>query len=345
MTDELPEVRSGHPYVMYDMLKSTPSGIKKTLEIMKKAEIHFRSGGLYMTGNGTAFHSAVIGSAFLSGTGKQWYPVQAYELEKYGRPSGNVAAFSHTGKTKSTIDAVRAAKGRAQIIGVTHYSGSPLFKESDVPLVIGDSPDLSLCNTKAFFDNAFAAMEIASRFSGIDVSSSDVMDAVVKNLDNTEGQIQEATSALKDCRDIFVLGAGPNYYVAREAAQKLKESTHLHAEGIELEEFNHGCTAVLDDRSLVVIVNSPEVSERASQIVRACEYTSTRTLVLDGEGDFSINTERTGDIYMDTIPEMVPLYYLAYYLAVEKGINPDMLRFEDRKYLDFDNVIFPPGAH
>jgi Glucosamine 6-phosphate synthetase, contains amidotransferase and phosphosugar isomerase domains len=344
MTDDLPEMRSRHPYVMYDMLKSTPSGIKKTLEIMEKAEIEFNGDRLYMTGNGTAFHSAVMGSAFLSGTDRQWYPVQAFELEKYHKPAGTVAAFSHTGKTRSTIDAVKAARKNAHVIGVTHYRGSPLFMESDVPIVIGDSPDLSLCNTKAFFDNAFASMEIASRFSGIDVNPTEVLDAVVKNLNLTERQAAEAASSLKSCRDIFVLGAGPNYYAAREAAQKMKESTHLHAEGIELEEFNHGCTAVLDEHSLVVIINSPEVSERASQIMRACRHTSTKTLVIDGDGDFSIHTERTGDINMDTIPEMVPLYYLAYFLAVEKGINPDMLRFEDRRYLDFDNVVFPPGG-
>ena len=345
MTDDLPEIRTGHPYVMYDMLRASPAGVKKTLEIMERTEIEFNGDRLYMTGNGTAFHSAVIGSGFLSVTDRPWYPVQAFELEKYHVPTGTVVAFSHTGKTKSTVDAVKTARKNARTVGVTHYRDSPLFRESDVPIAIGDSPDMSLCNTKAFFDNAFASMAIASRFSGIEVDFEAVFDALVRNLKETETQIADIAARTSDCREIFVLGAGPNYYVAREAAQKMKESTHLHAEGIELEEFNHGCTAVLDDKSLVIIVNSPEVNDRALDIVRACRYTSTKTVVLDGEGDFSLDTEKTGDIYLDAIPEMVPLYYLAYYLAVSKGINPDMLRFEDRKYLDFDSIIFPPGAH
>jgi Glucosamine 6-phosphate synthetase, contains amidotransferase and phosphosugar isomerase domains len=125
----------------------------------------------------------------------------------------------------------------------------------------------------------------------------------------------------------------------------LKESTHLHAEGIELEEFNHGCTAVLDENSLVVIVDSYEVRERTAEIVHACRYTSTKTLVVNGDGDYRIDFEKTGDIYADAITAMVPLYYMAYFMALIKGVNPDYLRFEDRRYLNFDNTIFPPGAH
>lgn len=345
MTDDLPELRQRHPYVMYDMLKSTPEGISKTIEIMENLDYGFLEGMLYLTGNGTAYHAAAIGSSFLWGTDNKWQPIQAYEMEKYHHPRGTVVAFSHTGKTKSTVDAMMAAKKNARTVGVTHYRDSPLYRLADFPIVIGNSPDMSLCNTKAFFDNAFASMEIAMHYSSKDVDVRELADLVTANLKKTEDQIRDAASLVSSCKDIFVLGAGPNYFVAREAAQKMKESTHLHAEGIELEEFNHGCTAVLDENSLVVIVNSPEVKERTTDIVRACRYTSTKTLVLDGDGDIRIDTEGTGNIYLDTVPKMVPLYYLAYYLALQKGINPDYLRFEDRRYLEFDSTIFPPGAH
>ena len=345
MTDDLPELRKGHPYVMYDMLKSSAHGIRKTIDIMERLDYSFLGKNLFVTGNGTAYHAAAIGSGILTEHGRQWCPVQAFELEKYWKPMDLVMAYSHTGKTKSTVDAVRHAKITARTAGVTHYRDSPLYLEADVPIVIGDSPDMSLCNTKAFFDNAFAALEVAIHFGSLDFDIWGLAGTVERELNRLEKQAQEISGNFSSIRDIFVLGAGPNYLVAREGAQKLKESTHLHAEGIELEEFNHGCTAVLDENSLVVIVDSPEVRERTAEIVHACRHTSTKTLVINGDGDYRIDFEKTGDIYADAITAMVPLYYMAYFMALIKGVNPDYLRFEDRRYLDFDNTIFPPGAH
>jgi len=167
MTDDLPEVRNGHPYVMYDMLKSSPNGIRKTIDIMERLDYSFLGKNLFVTGNGTAYHAAAIGSGILTEHGRTWYPVQAFELEKYWKPTDLVVAYSHTGKTKSTVDALKYAKKSARTVGVTHFRDSPLYVEADIPVVIGDSPDMSLCNTKAFFDNAFAAMEVAIHFGSI----------------------------------------------------------------------------------------------------------------------------------------------------------------------------------
>lgn len=345
MTDDLPEVRREHPFLMYDMMKESAAGIKKTLDVMGSVDYSFLTDELTFTGNGTAYHSSTLGAQVLSGSGRKWHSIQSFEVEHYHRVNGTLVGFSHTGKTKSTVDAMKSVPGDVKKVGVTHYPGTPLLKASDHGIIIGDSPDMSLCNTKAFFDNAFAALEIAARFGGTDSQSRELFGIVEKEITGLEGAVKEAAGKLSGVNDIFVLGAGPSLIAARESAQKLKESTHLHAEGIELEEFNHGCTSVIDDRSLVVIINSPEVNYRARDIVNACRTVGTRTFVLNGEGDFSIDVDSPSNNLLYPVAAMVPLYYLSYFLAVEKGVNPDYLRFEDRRYLDYDNIVFPPGAH
>ncbi len=345
MTDDLPEVRKSHPYVMYDMMKDTPNGIKATMEKMDAFDYSVLKGPLYFTGNGTAYHSAVIGAQILAGTGKQWFPIQAYELEKYHTPSGTIIGVSHTGKTKSTIDALKSAGSSSKTVGITHYSNSPMTETVDYPLVIGNSPDLSLCNTKTFFDNVFAVMKLASVYGNVKVDFDLLARKVEENISALDGPVREVASKLVDVDDIFVLGAGPNYIAAREAAQKIKEATHIHTEGIELEEFNHGCTAVIDSKSLVVIIETPTVAERSQDIVRACREVGTKTVVLNGNGDFRIDTSMVESEYLNPVLNMVALYYLAYHLAVQKGINPDYLRFEEAPYLKYDQVVFPPGAH
>ncbi len=131
---------------------------------------------------------------------------------------------------------------------------------------------------------------------------------------------------------------------AREGAQKIKEATHVHAEGIDLEEFNHGCTAVIDDHSLIIIISNRKNEERAAQIVEASKYVGTKTMVINGDGDYSFYNEDI-DEYFSPFLNIIPLYYLAYHLAVAKGINPDYLRFEDSRYRKYDDTVFPPGAH
>ncbi len=345
MTDDLPEIRSRHPYLMYEMLQDTPAGIRSTLEIMKKEDYSFLGDSLYFTGNGTAYHSSTLGAQVLWDSGKPWKSIQSYELEHYYRASGTLVGFSHTGKTKSTVDAMKRTGKDVFRVGVSHYAGTPLLESSDHQIVIGNSPDKSLCNTKAFFDNAFASLEISNAYGDLGIDSSDFMNTITKAINTLDKPVNEVAVNLRKPGDIFVLGAGPSLIAAREAAQKLKESTHLHAEGIELEEFNHGCTSVIDERSLVVIINSKEVNERTKDIVKACKTVDTQTLVINGEGDYSLEVEEQSNNYLNPILAMVPLYYLAYYLAIKLGVNPDYLRFEDKRYLDYDNIVFPPGAH
>ena len=345
MTDDLPEVRKSHPYLMYEMLKKTPAGIRKTIEIMNKVDYSFLTDKLWFTGNGTAYHSSTLGAQILWDSEKQWNSIQAFELEHYHHIRGTLVGFSHTGKTKSTVDAMNSVGSEVKKVGISHYHGTPLLNSSSYGIVIGDSPDLSLCNTKAFFDNAFAALEISRIFGGIELDTSAFADLIENEILRQEKRISEAVDLLPEPRDIFVLGAGPSYIAAREAAQKIKESTHLHAEGIELEEFNHGCTSVIDDKTLVIIINSPEVNQRTSDIVKACKTVGTATLVINGEGDQSVNVKVPQNHYLYPIAAMVPLYYIAYFLALKTGINPDYLRFEDSRYLDYDNIVFPPGAH
>lgn len=345
MTDDLPEVRKEHPYLMYEMLKDTPYGIRKTLDIMGKVNYDFLTDRLYITGNGTAYHSSTLGAQVLWNSNRQWKSIQSFELEHYYKPSGTLVGFSHTGKTKSTVDSMKIAGNNVKTVGISHYPDTPLLEVTDHNIVIGNSPDTSLCNTKAFFDNAFASLEISNVYGDLGIDTRDFMNLVERTINNTEKPVSEIVAQMKKPRDIFVLGAGPSLIAAREAAQKIKESTHLHAEGIELEEFNHGCTSVIDNESLVIIVNSKEVSQRTDDIVNACRTVDTQTMVINGNGDFSVDIGESENPYLYPIAAMVPLYYTAYYLALKMGVNPDYLRFEDERYLEYDNIVFPPGAH
>ncbi len=346
MTDTVPEARKAHPYFMYDMLKETGKSLDITLKTMESIDYSFlKNRPLVFTGNGTAYHAAQIGSGFLIKTGFEFSVIQSYELLHYTRPFyGTVVGISNSGKTKSTVDSMIFQKKYAYTAGVTHYFNTPLENISDIPIII-NSDDKSLCNTKSFFDNVIASMYIASKYAGFDPGIKEIVGSIKKLLDSTENYVRDIAHKMKNINRIFVLGAGPQEPVAREAAQKIKEASHIFAEGIELEEFIHGCTSLIDENSLLIIISSKTVNERSDDIVRACRIVGTKTFTLNGTGDFNIDTPDNFDEYTGAVLNVVPLYYLAYYLALEKNVNPDLLRFDEEKYREFDNIVFPPGAH
>ncbi|PYB68745.1 glucosamine 6-phosphate synthase [Thermoplasma sp. Kam2015] len=343
MTDKLPEVRRSHPYVMYDMMRDIPNGIDRTLSSMEKIDLSFLGDHILFLGNGTAYHSAYVGSQILDETARRHSVVQAYEYLNYMRSSATTIAVSHTGKTKSTVDAAIKARKTSITAGITHYADSPLSKAVDHPITIADE-DLSLCNTKAFFNNAFAALYISDYYGNLSYDMKALRSEIVKHVSSDDAEMKTISEDLDHINDIFVLGSGYNFPVAREAAQKIKEATHMHAEGIEFEEFNHGCTAVMDDHTLVILIEGQKDRSRGDQIVRASRYVGSTTLVINGEGDLSIYNDPP-DEFSASFLNTLDLYYLAYYLAVRRNINPDMLRFEDRRYRDYDSTVFPPGEH
>jgi len=343
MTDQLPEVRKSHPYVMYEMMKDIPNGIDRTLSSMQNADLSFIGDDLIFLGNGTAYHSAYVGSQILDRVSKRHAVVQAYEYLNYMQSNAATIAISHTGKTKSTVDAVIKARKTAKTAGITHYADSPLYNSVDYPIAIADE-DKSLCNTKAFFNNAFASLYIADYYGNLSYDMKNLRSEIAKHVGKDDPEMRSAAEELDQIDDIFVLGSGFNFPVAREAAQKIKEATHIHAEGIEFEEFNHGCTAVMDENTLVILIEGEKDRARGDQIARASRYVGSKTLAINGVGDVSVYNDPQDDLsaaFLNTLD----LYYLAYYLAVRRNINPDMLRFEDRRYRDYDSVVFPPGEH
>ncbi len=344
MTDIIPEKRNKHPYFMYDMLKETPESLEITKKVMENLDYSFLKSPLIFTGNGTAYHAAQIGAGFLNKTNLNFKFIQSYELLNYALPEhGTIIGISNSGKTKSTIDSMVFLKKYAYIVGITHYKNTPMDKISDKSIII-DSDDKSLCNTKSFFDNAIASMYIAKNYSNLDIDINKVINIINDLINTMDDKMYKIAKELSYVNRIFVLGAGPEEPVAREVAQKLKESTHINAEGIELEEFNHGCTSVIDDKSLLIILNNKTVNSRENDIVNACKFVKTKTLTINGNGDYNIDLPEL-DRYLEPVINIVPLYYFAYYLAVEKNVNPDLLRFDEKAYHDFDNTIFPPGAH
>ncbi len=344
---------------MFDMIKGIPAGFSATLSRMRDVRVNERPTALIGTGNGTAFYSSWMGVQLLEGRGARSSAVQALELQNYSwvERGSLVVGVSHSGITKSTVDALISARDRgARTVGLTHFPDRPIAKAVDTCVVIGDGPDKSRCHTKTYIDSAAAVAALAlqvGEMTGVETgrmrasleSLGERLSAVVQG---SEKKAQEFVEQNHEFEKVIIAGAGPNLVTAREVALKLKESCYIPAEGIELEELGHGAWVAVDRSTLVIAVapSGPSLG-RAEDIVKAARLVGAKTLSVS---DRSIGAEFEMSVpaveeSLSPFLTVIPLYYLAYFLSVNKGYNPDYIRYLTPEYWAARQIVFPPGTH
>jgi glutamine---fructose-6-phosphate transaminase (isomerizing) len=364
LSDKVPTpVRTSHPFLTYDMIKEIPNAMRTTLQVLRESKLGLRSSGsVVFTGSGTGFYSAKMGSQALNFSSLSWIAEHAYELTNYESnkiSGGLVIGVSHSGVTKSTMDALLKAKSQgAYVLGLTHFQDRPISKIADKTLIIGNGPDKSRCHTKTYISSATAVLELSLQLAQPlkgeletirKQFDSELFEKVESAISATEQPAQKAGKEFGSFRRIFFVGAGPNLISAKEAALKIKESSYLAAEAMELEEILHGPWVSFDEKTLVVvIVPSGPSQERAEDLVAAARRIGAKTLVVSDssnlQGDYTILVPSIHE-YLSPFLTIIPLYFFAYFIAVEKGDNPDLLRYLDPKYWAGRSIIFPPGTH
>ena len=82
-----------------------------------------------------------------------------------------------------------------------------------------------------------------------------VIASAIELLLSSEEQTIRIADLLKDIRDIYILGKSLHFPIALEGALKIKELTYIHAEGIAAGEIKHGPLALIDNNSIVIVIN------------------------------------------------------------------------------------------
>jgi glucosamine--fructose-6-phosphate aminotransferase (isomerizing) len=368
--------RTGHPFLTYDMIHEIPDTIRKTLEIFSQlsraSEILKERDGFYYTGCGTAFFSAMLGASILSlavGDRFGYECVQALELSHYHFPVGKTSVtfgVSHSGVTKTTLDALTSAKAQgAYGVGITHFPDSPITKVADETFVVGNGPDKSRCHTKCYLAAATAltylGLEVleqrrasrAANLQGIRKSLSELPQMASKILSSTDQSMKELAEKHARKRTIYFAGTGASYPNALEAALKVMESSYVPAQGFQTEQLLHGSWVSLDTESVVfVMATEGRTYRRSVDLAKASTSLGSTVIPIVYEDDQEMASICKNVIPIPSIDEhlapflsIIPLYLFAYYMCLQRGYNPDYIRYLSPAYWSARQIIFPPGTH
>lgn len=346
--------RSRHPYHMHEMIRGQPAFVRETIEGLRHVDAHGFLGSarhLVVTGCGTSYHAASIGARVLQEAlgDVTVHAVHAYDLlHGYVLPEDcTVLGVSHSGSTSTTNQALGLARRSGVTTrGLCGLPGSRMAEVAEDMLVIGSVHDRSWANTMSYTTQLAAFARLAEAVAAeprelFPAGVESVPDRLEKAL-ATERAVRRLAKEVAARSRVTFLGSGLDETTALEAALKIRETCSFPASGYHVEQFLHGPFLSLDRRECVVALRSSDDDEREAEILRGLARSGAGVTTVGEAADADIRLP-AAEALLRPIVSVVPLQFLAYYVALERKANPDIMRSDLARYRPGLEPLFAPG--
>ncbi|WP_119036117.1 SIS domain-containing protein [Hephaestia caeni] len=235
-------------------------------------------------------------------------------------------AISQSGKSPDLVTGLAAARARgAYGIALVNADASPLAAGADLALPLHAGAERSVAATKSFVASLAAILDLVTHWAG-DAALARALETLPDALDRA--WVLDWTAALaplERAASLYIVGRGPGYAIAQEAALKIKETCGFHAEAFSAAEVRHGPMALVD-KGFPVLLLAQDDETRDSVAALAHDFAARgATLLHAGLGD----APGIALPAIDADPAIQPLlmiesfYRLANALAVARGRDPD----------------------
>src|SRR3989338_847525 len=355
--------KSGYKHFMLKEIHEQPRTITETLNgriqngnINIKDELNLsdeelqKINRIIIAACGTSWHAALVGEFMLEELAKIPVEVEYASEFRYRNPIVNentlVIAISQSGETADTLAAIREAKKRnAKVLSIVNAKGSSIARESDSVLYTYAGPEIGVASTKAFTSQLVVLYLLTLYIANFrNTLENEIISCLVEKLrklplqmesllENKE--IKKIADIYKDKHNALFLGRGINFPIALEGALKLKEVSYIHAEGYPAAEMKHGPIALIDKNMPVVVIATKDVYTYKKILGNIHEVKARSGIVIaiatEGDeeakklADYTIFIPKTLYI-LSSILTAIPLQLLAYYVATERGLDPDKPR-------------------
>lgn len=354
--------KGGYPHFMLKEIEEQPEVIEKTLDVYMNTngKVDFSSSlkkldlskikEIYIVACGTAYHAGLQGAYFFKKISGIKTEVDIASEFRYSDPfidESTLAIFiSQSGETLDTLMAMKMAKEKgATTLAITNVLGSTISREADMVIYTLAGPEISVASTKAYTAQVTLFYLLALYFGEkkmlIDGNKYEsyldtihmLSDQVKKVIDKKE-QIRAIANKIKDKRNGFFIGRGIDDKCGREGSLKMKEITYIHTEAFSAGELKHGTIALIEKGTMVVAIATQEdMIEKIISNIKEVKARGAYVIALTKEkyknvadiSDEIILIDDVEDILAPTVAN-ISLQLLAYYTAVEKGLDVDKPR-------------------
>ncbi len=295
--------------------------------------------GSYLIGCGTADYACIAGSYLFSkiaGLHINWAVASEFGYhEDFITKKSLVIALSQSGETMDILESIKKAKAHgATIVAIVNVLGSTLYRLSDHKILLGAGSEKAVASTKAFTSMIgyllLAAYELAGKLGQGQAMLHAASKSAKRLLEPAmTKRIKTLAKQLKEVDHIYIIGRGLSYPASLEAALKIKEISYIHAEGFAAGELKHGVIALIE-KDTPCIVFAPNDETYGANLAGAMEMKARGGRIIG----ISFKPSEVFDDYIPVsdageatiIPNVIVAQLLAYYLATERGLDPDMPR-------------------
>ncbi len=316
----------------------TNAATQDTKKINDFANAINNSYGVFLVACGTAYHAALVGSyLFSSITKKHVNVVLGSEFPNYKEfitDRSLIIPISQSGETADVIASVKSAKEKgAKVYSIVNVISSSLARHSDDFLPLGAGPEMAVASTKAFTSQvailALLSFACANKAEEGKQKINELIGKVNMLMNDSFLNSMKTLASLIKSNDLFTIGRSINYPIALESALKIKEVSYIHAEGYAGGELKHGPIALIEKNTPCIVFvsndkNKYDIISNAAEIKARGGYIIGVSPERNEVFDYWVFVPDAGEL--SPIMNVIPAQLLAYYLALNKKLDPDKPR-------------------
>lgn len=236
-------------------------------------------------------------------------------------------AVSQSGKSPDIVGMAQSARrSGALTLAVTNTPDSPLAAASDVTIDLHAGPEKSVAATKTFVTSVVAGLSLLAQWSQ-DRALQDAVAALPGSLAKAVAcDWSEMIGALDGHSALYVLGRGPGFAIANEAALKFKETCGIQGESYSAAEVMHGPVSIVTSGYPVLGLAARDAAEAsvADMAHKLAGQGARAFLTSDRAGAATrLPFAATGHPITDPLSLIVSFYGFVEALARHRGLNPD----------------------
>jgi len=305
---------------------------------------------LIILGCGTSYHSGLWALDIFK-TLAIFDTINVYDGSEFNdkdipkRGATGILLLSQSGETKDLHRCIKIAKENELItIGIINVVDSLIAREVDCGVYLNAGREVAVASSKSFTNQCIVLTLVALWFSQ-NTDTSETYPNIEKRIQiindlhkisfqihqilNQTHLLDEIIQNIKNTKSIFILGKGKEEAIAKEGALKLKEIAYIHAEGYSSSTLKHGTFALIEDGTPIFILDigdeNRDKNRNVYQEVKARNaYIIRITDLEEGEMEGVLKIERNKTF--GGVIANVYIQLLSYYVALEKGNNPDYPR-------------------
>jgi glutamine---fructose-6-phosphate transaminase (isomerizing) len=334
----------GHPHYMAKEIAEQPGVLRRlaaerAYDALRLADSIVKASTVHLVGCGSAAHAARCGEYLFSRiASRQANCVVGSEfgyLADFLDERSLVVGLSQSGETIDLLESMKSARRRgARLAALVNVEGSSLYRLVDEPILLSAGPERCVLATKSFAAKLgvllMAAYAARGRLEAGRALLEDAANEIQAFLsDGRVDQVRALAQRIAGAEHLYVIGRGPSYPMALEAALKIKEVSYMHAEGFAGGELKHGVIALIDQGTPCMVLAPNDETFRA--ILSGAEEIKARGGYIIGISPFASDVWDEHIAIADvgeaaSIVNAVPPQVLAYELALTRGLDPDKPR-------------------